>query len=107
MNYWLSLRIFVMLIAFYVLKKLIVSLLPMRFKTIRKLGTTIARLVMEFRLFTKNAATGHIRPTVNILSSQKPILITGQLGLLMLNILNCLRSEERRVGKECRCRGLT
>ena len=60
---------------------------------IRKLGTTIARLVMEFRLFTKNAATGHIRPTVNILSSQKPILITGQLDLLMLNILNCLSWE--------------
>ena len=43
--------------------------------------------------FHKNAATGHIRLTVNILSSQKPILITGQLGLLMLNILNCLSWE--------------
>ena len=33
------------------------------------------------------------RLTVNILSSQKPILITGQLDLLMLNILNCLSWE--------------
>src|SRR5699024_2783900 len=89
-NYWLSLRISAILIAFYALKKLIASLLPTLFRTTRKLGTTIARLVMEFRFFTKNAATGHIRPTVNILSSQKPILITGQLGLLMLSTLNCL-----------------
>ena len=59
----------------------------------QKLGTTIVRLVMESQLSIKNAATGHIRPTVNILNSQKPILITGQLDLLMLNILNCLSWE--------------
>ena len=40
--------------------------------------------------FHKNAATGHIRPTVNILSKKKLFLITGQLGLLMLSTLNCL-----------------
>ena len=51
--YWL----WIFLISdFSIFKKLIVSLLPMRFKTIRKLGTTIARLVMEFRLFTKNCS---------------------------------------------------
>src|SRR5699024_11047842 len=92
-NYGISQGIFVILIAFCVLKKLIASLLPTLFRTTRKLRITIVRLVMESQLFIKNAATGHIRPTVNILSSQKLFLITGRLGLLMLNILNCLSWE--------------
>ena len=59
----------------------------------QKLGTTIVRLVMESQLSIKNAATGHIRPTVNILSKKKLFLIMGRLGLLMLSTLNCLSWE--------------
>ena len=50
-------------------------------------------LVMESQLSIKNAATGHIRPTVNILSKKKLFLIMGRLGLLMLSTLNCLSWE--------------
>lgn len=64
--------------------------LAIQFKTIRRLGTTTARSDMEYRLSTRNAATGHTKPTANILSSLKLILIMELLSLSMTNTLNCL-----------------